>query len=216
MGKLLFVFFVLGLAASSPLPENETEMVEVSNRLVPSPRCSDARTTTPMKVVCYYPNWVYYRKGDGKYTVEDIDTSLCTHIVYSFVILDGEKHIIKAHDTWLDIDRSGSRGWNLGNFRKFTALKKTNPNAKYMLALGGWNDSKMPNIQSFWPLPLKLIILLRKQLCSSKNMVLMVLILITNIPAMMDMVAMPPILTNLASLYFAKSLAKHFRQIALS
>ena len=44
---------------------------------------NSARTTTPMKVVCYYPNWVYYRKGDGKYTVDDIDTSLCTHIIYS-------------------------------------------------------------------------------------------------------------------------------------
>lgn len=115
---------------------------------VPSPRCSDARTTTPMKVVCYYPNWVYYRKGDGKYTVDDIDTSLCTHIIYSFVILDGEKHIIKAHDTWLDID--------LGNFRKFTALKKTNPNAKYMLALGGWNDSKMPKYSELLASPSKI------------------------------------------------------------
>ena len=26
-------------------------------------RCTSARATTPMKVVCYYPNWVYYRKG---------------------------------------------------------------------------------------------------------------------------------------------------------
>ena len=120
-------------------------------------KCSEARTKTPMKVVCYYPNWVYYRKGAGKYTVDDIDTSLCTHIIYSFVILDGEKHIIKAHDTWLDIDRSGgSRGWNLGNFRKFTALKKTNPNVKYMLALGGWNDSKMPKYSELLASPDKI------------------------------------------------------------
>lgn len=109
------------------------------------------RNTTPMKVVCYYPNWVYYRKGDGKYTVDDIDTSLCTHIIYSFVILDGEKHIIKAHDTWLDTD-----GYNLGNFRKFTALKKTNPNTKYMLALGGWNDSKMPKYSELLASPSKI------------------------------------------------------------
>ena len=68
---------------------------------------------------------------------------------------------MKAHDNWLDLDRSGGfRGWNKGFFRKFTDLKKKNPNAKYLvrpkndpqgnidiyyflnqLALGGWNDS---------------------------------------------------------------------------
>merc|ERR1712242_689660 len=94
-----------------------TEHITKAINLIPKGHCAKGRATTPMKVVCYYPNWVYYRKGDGKYTVDDIDTSLCTHIIYSFVILDGEKHIIKAHDTWLDIDRSNSRGWNLGNFR---------------------------------------------------------------------------------------------------
>merc|ERR1712242_244099 len=108
-----------------------TEHITKAINLIPKGHCAKGRATTPMKVVCYYPNWVYYRKGDGKYTVDDIDTSLCTHI-------------IKAHDTWLDIDRSNSRGWNLGNFRKFTALKQSNPDVKYMLALGGWNDSKMP------------------------------------------------------------------------
>ena len=76
--------------------------------------------------------------GAGKFTVDEIDTSLCTHIIYSFVILDNENHVIKVHDSWLDMDKPV----NLGNFRKFTDLKKTNPNAKYMVALGGWNDSK--------------------------------------------------------------------------
>merc|ERR1712242_446821 len=90
-----------------------TEHITKAINLIPKGHCAKGRATTPMKVVCYYPNWVYYRKGDGKYTVDDIDTS-------------------------------NSRGWNLGNFRKFTALKQSNPNVKYMLALGGWNDSKMP------------------------------------------------------------------------
>merc|ERR1712242_64581 len=133
-----------------------TEHITKAINLIPKGHCAKGRATTPMKVVCYYPNWVYYRKGDGKYTVDDIDTSLCTHIIYSFVILDGEKHIIKAHDTWLDIDRSNSRGWNLGNFRKFTALKQSNPDVKYMLALGGWNDSKMPKYSELLASPSKI------------------------------------------------------------
>ena len=91
-----------------------------------------------MKVVCYYPNWPYYRQGDGKYLVEDIDTSICTHIVYSFVVLDPSSHLIKIHDDWLDVQ--------LGNLRKFTNLKAANPNVKFMLALGGWNDSRKPGV----------------------------------------------------------------------
>ena len=91
-----------------------------------------------MKVVCYYPNWPYYRLGDGKYLVEDIDTSLCTHIMYSFVVLDPSSHLIKIHDDWLDVQ--------LGNLRKFTNLKAANPNVKFMLALGGWTDSRKPGV----------------------------------------------------------------------
>ena len=41
---------------------------------------------------------------------------------------------MKAHDNWLDLDRSGGfKGWNKGFFRKFTDLKKKNPNAKYLV-----------------------------------------------------------------------------------
>ena len=72
-----------------------------------------------MKVVCYYPNWPYYRQGDGKYTVEDIEPGLCTHIMYSFVLLDPSTHVMKVHDDWLDVQR--------GNMKKFTDLKKANP-----------------------------------------------------------------------------------------
>ena len=82
--------------------------------------------------------------GLGKFSVDDIDPTLCTHIVYSFAVLDPNTHVLKAHDPWLDLDRSGGfRGWNLGGFSKFTALKKKHPNVKFMLALGGWKDSEI-------------------------------------------------------------------------
>ena len=93
-----------------------------------------------MKVVCYYPNWPYYRQGDGKYTVEDIEPGLCTHIMYSFVVLDPSTHVMKIHDDWLDVQ--------LGNMRKFTDLKKAHPGVKFMVALGGWTDSRKPGLYS--------------------------------------------------------------------
>ena len=66
--------------------------------------------------------------------MEDIDVSLCTHLIYSFVILDSSTYLMKIHDPWLDID--------LGNIDKFIALRGTNPNVKLLVALGGWNDSR--------------------------------------------------------------------------
>ena len=69
--------------------------------------------------------WLFFL-GLGKFSVDDIDPTLCTHIVYSFADLDPNDHVIKAHDTWLDLDRSGGfKGWNLGGYSKFTALKKS-------------------------------------------------------------------------------------------
>jgi len=88
-----------------------------------------------MKLVCYYPNWTYYRTGDGKYLVEDIDPSLCTHLVYAFSVLDPATHLITVHDSWLDID--------LANINKFINIKRHHPHVKLLLALGGWNDSRL-------------------------------------------------------------------------
>lgn len=61
------------------------------------------------KVVCYFTNWAWYRHGDGKYTPDDIDDSLCTHIIYGFAVLDAETLTIKPYDTWADLDNSEQR-----------------------------------------------------------------------------------------------------------
>ena len=86
------------------------------------------------KVVCYYPNWAFWRTGSGKFTVDNIDSTICTHLIYAFVALDPITHTIKVFDQWLDI--------NLKNFEKFTNLKSVNPNLKVLVALGGWTDSQ--------------------------------------------------------------------------
>ena len=79
--------------------------------------------------------------GNGKYQVEDIDASICTHIIYSFFVLDPTSYVMKLHDAWLDID--------LGNIEKFIKLKASNPGVKLLVALGGWTDSrKQPGEQT--------------------------------------------------------------------
>lgn len=56
------------------------------------------------KVVCYFTNWAWYRPGQGKYKPEDINSDLCTHIVYGFAVLDANTLTIRAHDSWADFD----------------------------------------------------------------------------------------------------------------
>ena len=105
-------------------------------------------TMTPKRMVCYYSNWPYYRNGNGKYLIDDIDPTLCTHIIYSFVVLDENQHVIKIHDPWLDLD--------LGNIRKFMTLKQRNPKVKLLVALGGWNDSRTTKYSTLLADPAKI------------------------------------------------------------
>ena len=83
------------------------------------------------KMVCYFTNWAWYRPGEGKYTPDHIDESLCTHIVYGFAVLNRETLTIKTHDGWADIDNRF--------YERVAALKEKG--VKVSLALGGWNDS---------------------------------------------------------------------------
>lgn len=86
---------------------------------------------TEYKVVCYFTNWAWYRQGGGKYLPEDIDSRLCTHIVYGFAVLDGTSLTIKPHDTWADFDNKF--------YERVVAHKKKG--VKVTVAIGGWNDS---------------------------------------------------------------------------
>lgn len=53
--------------------------------------------------------WIF-RQGDGKYTPDDIDPTLCTHINYGFAVLDANSLTIKPHDSWADIDNGKRLG----------------------------------------------------------------------------------------------------------
>ena len=72
------------------------------------------------------------RPGAGKFVPEDIDPSLCTHVVYGFATLDQSQLVIKPFDQWADIDN--------GFYKKVTDLRSHG--VKVSIAIGGWKDSK--------------------------------------------------------------------------
>ncbi|XP_071105821.1 chitinase-3-like protein 1 [Haliotis cracherodii] len=90
-----------------------------------------------LRRVCYYTNWSQYRPDKGKYTPENVNPNLCTHYVYAFATLLGNR--IKAFE-WNDL----STAWKRGMFERFMALKNINPSMKTLLAVGGWNLRSMP------------------------------------------------------------------------
>ena len=88
------------------------------------------------RVVCYWGTWANYRNGDGKFTPEDVDASLCTNLIYSFAGLDAETSSIKSLDPWMDLEDD----YGLAGFKKATDLKYAHPGLKVTLAIGGWNE----------------------------------------------------------------------------
>lgn len=61
-------------------------------------------------VVCYVGSWAYYRPGEGKFTVDDVDPQLCTHVVYAFAGLDETSHKITSLNPTLDLKAGGGQG----------------------------------------------------------------------------------------------------------
>lgn len=89
-------------------------------------------------IVCYFGSWAVYRPGNGKIDIPDIDPTLCTHLIYTFVGLNGDG-TIKIIDPWADLpDGGGKDGYN-----RFNRLRNLNPNAKTLIAIGGWNEGSV-------------------------------------------------------------------------
>lgn len=86
------------------------------------------------KIVCYFGSWSTYRNGNGKFSVENINPHLCTHLIYTFVGINGDGSI-NILDRWNEID--------LGAMRRFNDLKKQNPKLKTLIAIGGWNEGSL-------------------------------------------------------------------------
>lgn len=64
-----------------------------------------AEESTP-RVVCYLTSWAMYRKGEGKFVPEHLDSRLCTDVVYAFAGLNPETLQVHSFDPWADIENS--------------------------------------------------------------------------------------------------------------
>lgn len=65
---------------------------------------ADLRQGEEKYVFCYFTNWAFYRKGDGKFVPENMDRNLCTHVIYSFSSLEADSLLMKEFDPWADVD----------------------------------------------------------------------------------------------------------------
>ncbi|KYN43441.1 putative chitinase 2 [Trachymyrmex septentrionalis] len=96
---------------------------------------ASASADSTKKVVCYYGSWAGYRNGDGKYDISQMDSTLCTHMIYGFVGINSDGSI-RVLDAWNDL----ADNYGLGGFKKFGDLRKKSPSTKMMVAIGGWNE----------------------------------------------------------------------------
>ena len=87
-------------------------------------------------VICYWGTWANYRPKQGKFVADNVDGSLCTHLIYSFAGLDTNNWNIKTLDAWLDLEDN----YGLKGFKKATDLRLKYPHLKVMIAIGGWNE----------------------------------------------------------------------------
>lgn len=57
-----------------------------------------------MRIVCYYTNWSVYRPGQAKFSPQNINPYLCTHLVYAFGGFTKE-NTLKPFDKYQDIEK---------------------------------------------------------------------------------------------------------------
>ena len=59
------------------------------------------------RVVCYYANWAVYRQGTAKFTPQNINPYLCTHLIYAFAGL-GKDDTIQTFDKYQDLEKGNN------------------------------------------------------------------------------------------------------------
>uniref|UniRef100_I3JXA6 chitinase n=1 Tax=Oreochromis niloticus TaxID=8128 RepID=I3JXA6_ORENI len=77
------------------------------------------------KLVCHMTNWAQYRRNTGKFTPDNIDPFLCTHVIYARASINSFNQISPTE--WNDEEL----------YTSLNSLKNINPALKSLLSIGG-------------------------------------------------------------------------------
>ncbi|CAI5689221.1 acidic mammalian chitinase [Oreochromis niloticus] len=86
------------------------------------------------KLVCHMTNWAQYRPSAGKFTPDNIDPFLCTHVIYTLATINSFNQISPVE--WNDQQLYSS----------LNSLKNVNPALKTLLSVGGTVNGVSPFI----------------------------------------------------------------------
>ncbi|XP_005749924.1 acidic mammalian chitinase-like [Pundamilia nyererei] len=86
------------------------------------------------KLVCHMTNWAQYRPSAGKFTPDNIDPFLCTHVIYALATINSFNQISPVE--WNDPQLYSS----------LNSLKNVNPALKTLLTVGGTVNGVSPFI----------------------------------------------------------------------
>jgi GH18 family chitinase len=123
---------------STEEPQTSDTTVKAADTTFDAPISSTSLPITPVSdriIVCYYGSWATYRPDDGKFDIKDIDTSLCTHIIYAYAILNSVTYEMELADPYYDIKKNA--------YTRFTGPAADNLDLKDFLAIGGWIEGSV-------------------------------------------------------------------------
>lgn len=107
--------------------------VKPSHQKVEQSNAIDSKVR-PAQVFCYMTSWSQNRPGAGKFSPDNIDAKLCTHVIYAFGTL-------KDHKLTLSEDKEKDEA---ARFESLMKLREKNPDIKILLAIGGWAFGSTP------------------------------------------------------------------------
>eukprot|EP00090_Calanus_glacialis_P000625 TRINITY_DN1040_c0_g1_i1.p1 TRINITY_DN1040_c0_g1~~TRINITY_DN1040_c0_g1_i1.p1 ORF type:complete len:1056 (-),score=204.14 TRINITY_DN1040_c0_g1_i1:2491-5658(-) len=113
---------------------------QISRPSKPLPALLEAKLPDNLRepvIFCYFTNWSYKRPGMGKFTPEDVDPTLCTHLVFAFAT-------IKDNKLYGSEDNDEGDSFGGGTYDRIVKLKERNPKLKVLLAVGGWAFGSKP------------------------------------------------------------------------
>ena len=107
--KIFFVVVALKISADCLLlfavySQKSSGLSDETNSSVDETHSLVKRQIDERRVVCYYANWAVYRQGTAKFSPQNINPYLCTHLIYAFAGL-GKDDTIQTFDKYQDLEK---------------------------------------------------------------------------------------------------------------